>query len=112
MRNELNNITSKLFKTDLATQKVELGIIQDIIALSKQGQDLNTDASSTLDRALVGYNESLKPLNSAKKLIDKVKNEAKSLGLDIPAETLSIFDRIDSFINNSNNAIKQIRAIV
>ena len=30
MRNELNNITSKLFKTDLATQKVELALLDNI----------------------------------------------------------------------------------
>jgi hypothetical protein len=106
-------VNNALFgKTELKSEKVELGIIQDIIALSKQGQDLNTSASSTLDRALVSYNEALKPLNSAKKLIDKVKNDSKALGLDIPSETLSLFDRIDSFISNSNSAIKQIRAIV
>lgn len=107
------NVFGKLStKTELGTHKLELGIIQDIIAISKQGQDLNTNASSALDRALVLYNESLKPLNSANKLIDKVKNDSKALGLDIPAETLSLFNRIDTFINNSNNAIKQIKAIV
>jgi hypothetical protein len=113
MTPEVTKIGNKLFdKVEFASQKVELGIIQDIIALSKQGQDLNTNASDGLDRALVLYNESLKPLNASKKLIDKVKSDATALGLEIPNETIAIFNRIDSFINNSNSAIKQIRAIV
>jgi hypothetical protein len=98
-------------KTELASQKVELGIIQDIIALSKQGQDMNTTAASMLDNAKVKYSESLKPLQSAKKLIDKTYNDAKALGIEIPKETLVVFDRVDSFIANTTNALGKLNQI-
>lgn len=110
--NTLQNVYDKLVdKTELAKHEVQLGIVQDILKLLSQGQDLNTNASSALDRTLVLYQESLKPLRSANTLIEKVKNDAKALGLDIPKETLSIFERVDSFFNSSNNALKQIKAI-
>ena len=111
--NTLQTIYNKLQdKTELAKHKVELGIIQDIIKLLSQGQDLNTNASSALDRTLVLYQESLKPLRSANALIEKVKNDAKVLGIEIPKETLSIFERVTSFTDSSNNALKQIKSIV
>ena len=110
--NTLQNVYDKLAdKTELAKHEVNLGIVQDILKLLSQGQDLNTNASSALDRTLVLYQESLKPLRSANALIEKVKNDARALGLDIPKETLSIFERVDTFINSSNNALKQIKAI-
>lgn len=104
-------VFSQLFKTELATQKVELGVIQDIIALFKQGQDMNTSAASILDSAKVKYSESLKPLEQAQKLIDKTINDAKVLGIDIPKETLSLFDRVDSFILSSKNALGKLKSL-
>ncbi len=82
--NTLQNVYDRLSdKTELAKHEVQLGIVQDILKLLSQGQDLNTNASSALDRTLVLYQESLKPLRSANTLIEKVKNDAKALGLDI-----------------------------
>ena len=110
--NTLQTIYNKLQdKTELAKHEVELGIIQDIISLSKQGQELNTNASSDLDNAKVRYTASLKPLQQAKKLMDKAYADTKALGIEIPKETLSIFDRVDSFIASSTNAIAKLNQL-
>lgn len=111
------NIKQEVFSkiTELAKEqevhKVEFGMIQDVISLLKQGQDMNTSASSMLDSAKVKFNDSLKPLQSAKKLMDKVYADSKSLGLEIPRETLAIFDRVDSFIASSTDSISKLNQI-
>jgi dihydroxyacetone kinase len=112
MNPEVKKIGNKLFdKVELASTKVELGIIQDIIALSKEGQDMNTTAASMLDNAKVKYAESLKPLQAAKKLADKALNDAKTLGIEIPSQTLTAFDRVDSFIASTTNALAKLNQL-
>jgi hypothetical protein len=110
--NTLKTIYDKLGdKTELAKHEIQLGIIQDILGLLGQGQDSATTASSIVDNAKVKYSESLKPLQQAKKLMDKVFVDAKALGIEIPKETLNIFKRVDFFIQESTNALAKINQL-
>jgi hypothetical protein len=82
-------------------ERVELGIIQDIIKVFREGRDQFTTAASMEDRALEEYSNSLKTLLQAQKLSEKAKSDAKSLGLEIPNETQRIFNQIDEFIKEA-----------
>ncbi len=99
MKSNIEKVYSKLPKTELA--KVELGIVQDIIQIFKKGRDEFTTAASMEDRALEEYSNSLKTLLQAKKLTDKAKTNAKSLGIEIPKETQRIFGLVDEFIKEA-----------
>jgi hypothetical protein len=89
MRNELNNITSKLFKTDLATQKVELALIDDLTkSLNKSKasyKEFNDSFQKFVDFRRLVILEGEKYSKDANEMIDlynKAATQAKELGLD------------------------------
>jgi len=84
-------------------EKVELGIIQDIIQVFKKGRDQFTTAASMEDKAMEEYSNSLKTLLQAQKLSEKAKSDAKTLGVEIPKETQSIFNLINEFTKEAQN---------
>lgn len=100
MSKHINKIFS-MIQTELKSEKVELGIVQDIIKVFKKGRDQFTTAASMEDRAFGEYANSLKTLLQAQKLSEKAKSEAKSLGVEIPKETQRIFLLIDQFIKEA-----------
>jgi hypothetical protein len=76
-------IVTKLNKVE----KVELGIMQDIIADYKKGIDLFTSAKSTMDRAS-------EILDATEKLYEKAERQAKDLGIDMPSQTSNLGNKI------------------
>jgi hypothetical protein len=106
--NELKNITNKLFKTELAAEKVELATIYDDLkgALAEANKevikalDLKTQAAKLADISLKKNRELIKELDKAEKLI-------KDLGLDselakvqkAKAEVSGNINAIDTIIN-------------
>jgi hypothetical protein len=113
----MKNILDKINKaheveaTKLAKHEVELAIVQDIIKLFSDGQNLASTAGSMVDSSAVKFADALKPLEQAKKLIEKVLVDAKSLGVEIPKETLTIFNKVDEFIKYSKNSINTLNKI-
>jgi hypothetical protein len=87
--NTLNKILKKItpVKTDLASEKVELGIMQDIISDYKKGIDLFNSAKSTMDRAS-------EILDATEKLYERAEKQAKDLGIDMPSQTSQLGNRI------------------
>jgi hypothetical protein len=130
MRNELNNVTSKLFKTDLTIQKVELAKLDDIEKaksnlLSKAKDHFNKrnawGAESNKVLAMVGDLER-KGIDLKKEtdLLDKelvniyteisnLKKQADSLGLELP-QSLSLLDGVS--ISAWSNKFVDTREIV
>ena len=70
-----------------STQKVDLGIMQDIISDYKKGIDLFTSAKSTMDRAS-------EILDATEKIYEKAERQAKDLGIDMPSQTSKLGNRI------------------
>lgn len=91
MRNELNNVTSKLFKTDLATQKVELANLQSVVKLDDTAFKLKDKALASAAKArefMASVSASSKSAINAFELVikevDALETQAKELGLSLP----------------------------
>lgn len=78
---------SEEVKVELSEEKVELGIIQDVIQDFKKGMDLFTDAKSSMDRAS-------EILDAAEKLYEKAEQQAKDLGVDMGSQTKKFGERL------------------
>ena len=102
---ELQSIFNKFpkEKIELKAEKIELGIIQDIIQVFKKGRGQFMAAASMEDKAMEEYSNSLKTLLQAQKLSEKAKSDAKTLGVEIPKETQSIFNLINEFTKEAQN---------
>lgn len=93
----LKTVGNKLFKTELATQKVELGVVQDIDSVLKVANDLKKqsepfgkelfDLSSRIRTVLSKMQEIEKSSanleNKSTELFNQFKKQAVELGLDI-----------------------------
>lgn len=77
-------------------QKVELGIIQDVIQDFKKGMDLFTDAKSSMDRAS-------EILDAAEKLYEKAEQQAKDLGVDMGSQTKKFGERLKSIAQEARS---------
>ncbi len=85
MRNELNNVTSKLFKTDLAQYKVDLGLIDEIskeLETAFSSQDIETEINNAvmkLQKALPFYKSVITKCDEA---LVKIKDLGITGGVD------------------------------
>lgn len=79
-------------------QKVELGIIQDVIKEYKQGMEFFTNGMSSMDRAS-------EILDAAVKLYEKAEQQAKELGVDMGSQT-------EKFGNTLKLNAKEARRII
>ena len=77
-------------------QKIELGIIQDVIQDFKKGMDLFTDAKSSMDRAS-------EILDATEKLYEKAEQQAKDLGVDMDSQTKKLGERIKSIAKEARS---------
>lgn len=93
-------------KTELKSERVELGLMQDAIAEYKKGIDLFQDGKYLEDKIIDTYKESLKFLKDAQKKTDKIKSNAKDLGLDIPKTTLKLFAGIDDYVDEATGKLR------
>lgn len=82
----MDSKTKKILQK-FSTQKVNLGIMQDIISDYKKGIDLFTSAKSTMDRAS-------EILDATEKLYEKAERQAKDLGFPIPSQTSKLGNKI------------------
>jgi len=76
-------IVTKLNKVE----KVEMGLMQDIVSEYKKGLDLFTSAKSTMDRAS-------NILDATEKMYEKAETQAKTLGIELPSQTEKLGNRI------------------
>jgi len=95
--NAEKKVFSRLFteeKTELATQKIELGLAQDLLQQYKKGVSLFTDAESTMDRALG-------ELLEADKMFLKLEGLSKELGVDVDSTLKKLGVNLKSFIKDA-----------
>ena len=95
----VNQRLSKLYtqdaKQELSSEKVELGLAQDLLQDYKKAVDQFTSAESAMDRA----SEMLK---QAKKVYNDLEQKSKELGIDLDSSTRKLGANLDSFIKSSS----------
>ncbi len=134
MNPQLNKVFSKLAKadkkTELASEKVELGIIDDIGKLKKETAKFLSDANKSevavkkavtqiKDKSQFWLNNKKFAANLEKRangLMDKYEKAAKELGLDVknsPAskEFNDILDLSDQINDNIQSIVSEIKSI-
>jgi hypothetical protein len=115
-------VFSKLFpKTELGTHKVELGLIDDLKALTTgtdQGANYYSDVKTALNNVMKVAQQSEMKLNSEisniNSLLGKIESQAKDLGLDINQQTdykkaLSVTKDYKNRIDIINQIISNIK---
>lgn len=114
--NELKNITNKLFKTELESHKVELGLIQDIDSsmgnaakVFQKSFELLQNAKKALSDAKTEYNLTIGKYNESLKLAENTLSKVKELGLDVPEKQLQ--DKINNIKNQIKSAELSIKNI-
>ena len=104
-----------LAKTELAMQKIELGLIDDIqkeytkYAKSQLAGNSQTDAVSiAAKKAINSYEQAIKDYGLIIQQINFVKKQAADLGVALPASVNSIDKEVASGIAYMNNRIKKL----
>jgi ABC-type phosphate transport system auxiliary subunit len=116
MRNELNNITSKLFKTDLSQHKIELESVNIGDYTSKANQiekEFNDEYKKQIlavQSTVVKYNNMIADVaNNFDKEIELYKSKVKDLGIDYNSVPLSkVADAARKSIMNKPTYFKSI----
>jgi hypothetical protein len=96
--NTQKEVFNKLFKEDIiefSTQKVELGLSQDLLRDYKEAVNKFTDAESTMDKAL-------EMLKNAKKIYNEIEQKSKELGFKVDSEVSKLGNNLDSFIKSAS----------
>lgn len=110
--NRVFNKLAQAEKVELSAQKVELGLIDDVINEEKQGNKYNTEALDGLDMAVSSFNNAKKKYEAAEKIVNKAIKLADELG-DTGVSKLYQKRKslIKSEIQNFSKRISKIKSI-
>jgi hypothetical protein len=131
--NTTKSIYNKLFaedKVELASERVELGLVEDVASAKKQAQAqltkfLKSDAivqkavtslKSVYDEIFVNRNYAKKKTDELSKIETTLTKQAADLGLDVKQlpvfkelmDTYSILGQVDDAIMNSIDAVNKV----
>ena len=87
-------------EVELSSERVELGVIQDILKDYKKAVDTYTSAISAIDRVAEEF-------EAIEKRQSSIQKQAKQLGVDLPKETTNLFSRISSFAKEARQKAKK-----
>jgi hypothetical protein len=114
----LNNVFKKLEHTDkvsqvnLESQKVELGFVDDFVALFSKANENDKIISQSLIKSLTksqtDYKTNLQTLQQCKKIADTLIVKSKELGIDLPSNVLNLIKLIDVVIKDTQDSIFKI----
>tara|TARA_R100000541_G_scaffold54137_1_gene62546 strand:- start:108 stop:452 length:345 start_codon:yes stop_codon:yes gene_type:complete len=90
-------------KTELKTEKVELGLVDDLKDLIKKG----TTIEKKLAGQITSYNGLLRAGSGFKKKYSDLVKAAKELGVPVPAELKKLEEIADGF-EKKGNALKKV----
>jgi hypothetical protein len=77
----LKSVGNKLFKTELANQKVDLALIDDLRKQANSSSKLNAESITLINKAISNYKESVSILNKVQVEAEKGYKLALELGL-------------------------------
>ncbi len=85
-------------KTELKTEKVELGVIDDFEKLFNKSIDASVKIGTTfidaVSKAQSKYKGNISDMEKALKIGTEIKKQAKELGLDVPKELDTAFEMV------------------
>jgi len=90
-------------KVELASEKIELSIVDDIKDAAKRGRQVQKDFKSELNK----YNGLLRAGGTMNKKLDEVEKLAKELGVKPPAE-FKKFQEMANEMVKQGNAVKKV----
>ena len=111
----LREIGNKLFKEELSSQKVELGLVDDIVKYRGQIADEYVRAQGLVSNALqviepILKNNILKAENNLEKISNVIKM-TKELGLEIPKQIIESENISKSQISKAKDGLSQLAKI-
>ena len=110
-KNVLKNL-NKETKVELETQKVELGIFDDIEKLKNKALSASKRAEKSVLNALSDFADSTSALEQAIKITDEGKQKAKELGADeLVKRADSIKSQFESVLKKHRSNISDLRSV-
>lgn len=116
--NELKNVTNKLFKTELASEKIELSMIDDFNKLSStlfiQSNKFEQEvtkiqlAIKSMQTEFIALEKLLSQINND---YGKAKKTAQDLGLNLPAEVENEYKKVLEVVRNDLANFKKYNAV-
>jgi len=101
------DITAKV-EAKLASQKVELGVVQDIISSAQTIFARNNNAFELIEKSKVIYKETLLIAKDAQNKIDKLKQAVKELGVELTIRDISLIERIKLSTSVATNNLAKL----
>jgi len=102
-------------KTELKAEKVELGLVDDLTKKTKKAIDtfnsINASARKAgqiIDKAEIEASKLNKTFKDLEGDWDKVKKQAKELGVDLPSEVAALVTNASAYENSTRNAASQL----
>jgi len=102
-------------KTELKAEKVELGLVDDLTKKTKKAIDtfnsINASARKAgqiIDKAESEASKLNKTFKDLEGDWDKVKKQAKELGVDLPSEVAALVTNASAYENSTRNAASQL----
>lgn len=115
---EQKTVFNKLFKADLASQKVELGLTDDFYKNLQDGIGEYVKADIRLKEYLKEskvvldlFNTSGETLLLASKAYDELERKIKELGLSVPSEISKNNNEISGYLKKIDSSIKFLNSI-
>lgn len=108
-------IFSQLFKTELSTQKVELGLLDDFESLfnkaNNENEIIGKNLIDSLSKIQSNYQQNRKMLLDAEKLGFELVNKTNDLGLTLPPATLNKVKITNAMITEINGYLTTLDKI-
>jgi len=111
---DYKRVLKHLNKEELASQKVELALIDDLRQIVKEGSKLYEsyvndmdDAKARLSIAIKSATKAVSVLKEADKFRDDVEAQAKELGVDLPGDVARINTKVSYQISEKDLSMMQ-----
>jgi len=112
---EQKSVRNRLFKTEkveLESQKVELGIFDDVEKLKNKALSSSKQAEKSVLSALSDFADSTSALEQAIKITEEGKQKAKELGAnELVKRADSIKSQFESVLKKHRNNISDLRSV-
>ena len=102
-------------KTELKTEKVELGAIDDFEKLFNKSIDASVKIGTTfidsVSKAQSKYKGNISDMEKALKIGAEIKKQAKELGVDLPKAVINKIDSAEANIKEEKGIVSQLQKL-
>jgi chromosome segregation ATPase len=110
----LKNVANKLFKVELESHKVDLGLLQDLKKLSDAYSSQSNKFNSEVDKIKNAIKSMQTEFISLTEKVSEVDNEyqkarrlALDLGIDLPTEVVAEYKKVLSLLKTDSTLFKE-----